>query len=224
MPIRLNLLAEAQAAAEMRRRDPVKRALWLAGLLTGLMLLWSGGLQFKAVLAKQELTRIEGQMMAHTNQYQQVLSDQQKAADIKQRLTALSQLATNRFLNGTLLNALQQTTVEDIQLLRFHVDQTYVYNEGTKPRTNEDRVIFGTASKATEKILITLDGNDTSPKFDQYTRYQEMINSNAYFKTVLGKGNPVTLKSGSLSPPQVATSGKPCVLFSLECRLPEKTR
>ncbi len=33
MPIRLNLLAEAQAAEEMRRRDPVKRALWLAGLI-----------------------------------------------------------------------------------------------------------------------------------------------------------------------------------------------
>ena len=34
MPIRLNLLAEAQAAEDLRRRDPVKRALWLARLMS----------------------------------------------------------------------------------------------------------------------------------------------------------------------------------------------
>ena len=33
MPIRINLLAEAQAAEEMRRRDPVKRALWGASIV-----------------------------------------------------------------------------------------------------------------------------------------------------------------------------------------------
>ena len=33
MPIRLNLLAEAQAAEEARRRDPVKRAVWMAALI-----------------------------------------------------------------------------------------------------------------------------------------------------------------------------------------------
>jgi len=41
MPIRLNLLAEAQAAEEARRRDPVKRAIWIGALLVSVVLVWS---------------------------------------------------------------------------------------------------------------------------------------------------------------------------------------
>lgn len=42
MPIRLNLLAEAQAMEEMRRRDPVKRAIWVGSLLVAVALAWAG--------------------------------------------------------------------------------------------------------------------------------------------------------------------------------------
>ena len=224
MPIRLNLLAEAQAAAELRRRDPVKRALWLAGLLIGLMLLWCGYLQLKAMVANNEVGRIESRVLTHTNQYQQVLNNQEKSSEIKQRVTALNALATNRFLNGNLLQTLQQTTVEDVQLVRLRVDQAFSYVEGTKRRTNDDRIIPETRAKATEKLLITLDGNDTSPRFDQYPRYQDAIGTNAYFKSLLVKTNGVTLKSGSLSSPQMTPGGKLAISFSLECRAPEKTR
>ncbi len=224
MPIRLNLLAEAQAAADLRRRDPVKRALWVAGLLIGLVLVWSGYLQFKAMLASNELARIEGQMMTHTNRYQQVLSDMEKSDDIKLRLKALSELTTNRFLNGNLLQALQQATVDDVQLVRLRVDQSYAYVEGTKPRTNEDRVIPGTRAKSTEKTLVTLEGSDTSARFDQYTRFQDGLAAHPYFKAMLVKTNGVTLRSGSLSMPQISLSGKPTVSFTLECRYPDKTR
>ena len=45
MPLRINLLAEAQAAEELRRRNPVKRALWIGGFIVALILLWSSTLQ-----------------------------------------------------------------------------------------------------------------------------------------------------------------------------------
>jgi hypothetical protein len=51
MPIRLNLLAEAQAAEDFRRRDPVKRGIGLAALLVALMLVFSSFLQLRATLA-----------------------------------------------------------------------------------------------------------------------------------------------------------------------------
>jgi len=38
MPIRINLLAESQALEEMRRRDPVKRAIWVGVLVVSLLL------------------------------------------------------------------------------------------------------------------------------------------------------------------------------------------
>ncbi len=119
MPIRLNLLAEAQVAEEMRRRDPVKRALWVAALIIALVLVWSSVLQLRTTLANSDVTRVEAQMGARTNEFRQILDNQKKTADIDGRLRVLRQLAGQRFLQGNLLNALQQATVEDVQLIRL---------------------------------------------------------------------------------------------------------
>ena len=42
MPIHINLLAEAQAAEELRRHDPVKRAIFIGISLVVVALMWSG--------------------------------------------------------------------------------------------------------------------------------------------------------------------------------------
>ena len=136
MPIRLNLLAEAQAAEELRRRDPVKRALWVAALLIALMLVWASSLQLKAIVANKDLGVVVAQMNLCTNEYKAVIDMQKKVGEMTQKLAALHQLSTNRFLNGNLLNALQQTTVEDVQLVHLKLDQTYLFTEGTKAKTN----------------------------------------------------------------------------------------
>ncbi len=225
MPIRLNLLAEAQAAEEMRRRDPVKRALWLAGLIIVLMLVWSSYLQFRTTLAKSVVARIEAQMGARTNEFRRILDYQKKTAEINDKLRLLRLLAANRFLNGNLLNALQQTTVEDVHLTRLKVDQAYSAVEGAKARTNENKIVIkAKPPTATEKIVLNLEGVDLSPSAgDQVNRFKSVLTSNAYFKDMLVKTNPVNLKS--LSPPQPAPlTGKPCVTFALECRYPAITR
>ena len=225
MPIRLNLLAEAQAAEDMRRRDPVKRALWLAALIIALVLVWSSVLQLRATLANSDVTRVEAQMGAHTDEFKKVLDNQKKIGEIDGRLRALRQLAGNRFLQGNLLNALQQTTIEDVQLIRLRVEQLYTVFEGTKSRTNEDNVVIpGKPPIATERIVVNLEGIDSSSNpGDQVNRFKGALATNAYFKEMLIKTNAVNLKS--LSAPQVApVTGKPCVMFTLECRYPEKTR
>jgi hypothetical protein len=225
MPIRLNLLAEAQAAAEIRRRDPVKRVLWLAALFIALMLVWSSFLQLRATLAGSDLTRLEAQMGARTNEFQQILDNQRKTGEINARLRVLRQLACNRFLNGNLLNALQQITVDDAQLIRLRVEQLYTVFEGSKTRTNDDNVVTpGKPAAATERIVVNLEGMDSCPNpGDQVNRFKAVLATNAYFRAVLLKTNAISLKS--LSPPQVApVTGKPCVMFTLECRYLEKTR
>ena len=136
MPIRLNLLAEAQAADEARRRDPVKRAMWIAALILVGILVWSSSLQLKAILVRSDVNRLEGQIGAHTNEYRLVLDNQNKTEEINHKLKELRELASLRLLNGTLLNALQQTTVSDVQLLRLRLDQAYSSFEGTKSHTN----------------------------------------------------------------------------------------
>lgn len=224
MPIRLNLLAEAQAAEEQRRRDPVKRAIWIAALLVALMLGWAASLQAKALWKKQELNNVAARMNACTNEYRKVVEEKGKIAEINRRLVALHSLATNRFLNGNLMNALQQTVMDDIQLSVVKVEQNYTHVEGTKPKTNGNTVIPGKPATSTERIVITVEGADSSPSAgDQVTKFKDLLGKHAYFQSVLGQTNQVSLKS--LSAPTVSPdSGRAIVVFSLESRLPPKTR
>ena len=59
MPIRVNLLAEAQAAEQERRQDPVKRAGLVGALLVMIVLGWASTLQFKIMASKNELSALE---------------------------------------------------------------------------------------------------------------------------------------------------------------------
>jgi hypothetical protein len=224
MPIQINLLAESQALEELRRRDPVKRAIWIGVCLVAIMLIWSGSLQLKATIAQKGLSRVESDIAAHAAAYQVVQANQKKLDDVSSKLGKLRQLATNRFLNGTALNALQQTTVDDVQLVHFRIDQKYELAEATKAKTNADeRVTPGRPASATEKITLTLDARDTSANpGDQVNRLKQSVSDSVYFKDALGKTNQVRLTN--LQPPQMGSDGKPLVLFTLECRLPERTR
>ncbi len=223
MPIRINLLAEAQALEEMRRRDPVKRAIWAGVFIVCLMLAWWSSLWAKGMWARGEVNRLEAQLSSKTNGFQQVLENQRKLNETISRLAALQEMATNRLLYGTLLNSLQQATADDVQLLRVRGDQIYVYNEEVKPKTGADeRVIPGKRASVTEKIIVTLDARDSGANpGDQVNKFKKAIAESPYFRAALGGSNEVRLTS--LSPPQFL-DGKPCVQFTLECRYPERTR
>jgi hypothetical protein len=223
MPIRINLLAEAQALEDLRRRDPVKRAIWVGVGLLAVMLVWISELQLKSMIARGELNHVAIQLNSRTNEFQQVLTNQRKLMDANHRLSLLQQMSTNRLLHGTLLNALQQTTLDEVQLIRLKTDESYVYNEEVKPKTNgTDRVTVGRAASVTEKITVTLEARDSAPNpGDQVNKFKQAISQSSYFQTILGSSSAVRL--ANLSPPQTL-EGKPFVLFTLECRFPEKTR
>jgi len=224
MPIRLNLLAEAQTAEDLRRRDPVKRATWLGGFLISLMLIWSLSIQFKAILAKQELNKIESGMAAQKAEHQAVQEDLIKLSEATNKLGALRTLSANRMLNGTVLNAFQQCVVDDIRLTRLKIEQKYDVTEEIKAKTNGSRVIPGKPASVTEKIVTTVDARDlsTSPGDEQVNKFKEKLAAHPYFQSVLGKTNEVRLLN--LSRPTASPDGIPYVDFSLEIRHPDKTR
>ena len=224
MFIHLNLLAEDQAAEELRRRDPVKHALWVAGLLVSVLLLWAGWLQFRTLMARGDLGKVEKEIAGRSNEFQQLLDYQTKSSEIESKLGALHNLAAHRLLHGTLLNALQQTTTENVQLLRLRMEQNYLFTDATKPKTTEaGRVIPGKPATWTEKLALILEAKDTSPNpGDAVNRFKEKIASHPYFQNALSRTNEVRLTT--LSPPQSQPNGPPFVQFTLECRYPEKTR
>lgn len=223
MPIRINLLAEAQAIEDLRRRDPVKRSIWIAVCLVCIMLAWWSSLAAKDIWARAELGHLESQLATRTNEFQQVLQNQKKLEDVVAKLDGLQEMATNRLLYGTLLNALQQTTVDDVQLNRFRTDQAYAYNDEVKGTTNSfGRAVPGRPASVTEKIVVTLEARDSGANpGDQVNKFKKSVSDSPYFQAAMGTTNEVRLTS--LSPPMFM-DGKPCIQFTLECRYPEKTR
>jgi hypothetical protein len=223
MPIRINLLAEAQIAEEARRRDPVKRAIFAGAFLVVLALVWSSSLQLAVMISRSDLASVQSQIDAHTEQWQSVLVNQRKVFETRAKLLSLQQLTDARFLSGNFMNALQQLNLDGVQLARIRVNQSYFKVEGVANQTNGTRVVLGHPAAKTEKIVIALDARDFSASpGDQVNKFKEVVASQPYFKSMLNKTNGVQLVS--LSPPQNGPDGKPYVLFSLECDLPPQNR
>lgn len=216
MPIHINLLAEAHALEDERRRDPIKRVILAGVVVVMLILVWSSSLMVKTMIAKGDLNRLEGNLNSRTNEYRQILENQRKLGESKQKLEALHRLATNRFLIGNLLNAMQKTTADNVQLVRLKIDQTYTVVDESKSKNPKP-------ATATERIVLTLNARDSSPiPGDAVNKYQEALSSAPYFQQALG--NTSGFRLASLGAPQTDPEGKSFVLFTLEARFPEKTR
>jgi hypothetical protein len=227
MPIRINLLAEAQAAEEDRRKDPVKRGIFVAAFFVSLVIVWAAFLQVKMMGARGRLSGLEVKWKSMESTYRVAVDTQKRAMEVDQRLGALSQLTTNRFLWGNVLNAFQQTLagIDDVQVVRFKGEQLYVQIDGTPNRTNGLAVIPGRPAMATERIKLSIDALDVSSPQPgkRVNQFKESIVKVPFFQETLEKTNGVRLTQRS--PPQSGgVGGQQFVMFSLECNFPEKTR
>ena len=232
MPIRINLLAEQQAADELRRRDPVKRATWVGGFLVGLLAIWSGYLQIRLMAATSEVSSYDAEYKKLEANFKKVTENMEAAAEADRKWAALQSLATNRFLWANPLNALQfvMVSVDDVQILTMKTAQTYVKTEATPPTTNTSGVLIrGRPGTSREKVSFILDGKDTSSQSkdparratDGVFKLQEALNNSPYFKT-----NQVRTQLITRSPdqPDPSNPSKRFSTFSIGCEFPEITR
>lgn len=142
MPICINLLAEEQAAEEMRRRDPVKRAVIIGAALFVLMLGWIGVTQMNVSAAKHELTDLEARLRAVDDSSKQVRSNQFALAESETKLKALEKYSRNRFFWATFLDNVQKASVENVRLMEIRADQKYLAGDVTKFLTTNVTVKF----------------------------------------------------------------------------------
>lgn len=223
MPIRLNLLAEAQAQEDMRRRDPVKRAVLVGIALVSFMVVWSISLWCKAMAYNVEISSSDKLVQTYSDQNKEVINNLKQTKDVTGKLNALQALSTNRFLFANLLNALQQTTLDDVQLYRLRCDQSLIYNEEVKPGANR----APKSASVTERIVLTLDAKDSCSKpGDLIPKFKERIADAPYFEAMLNMSDQerVHLKQGSFTTQQMGVDGRPFQPFTLECLFPAKTR
>jgi len=209
MPIHLNLLAEAQAAEDLRRRDPVKRVIIGAVLIVAVMLAWSSVEQVKVMIANSALSQAQYGVDSNSGAYQTAITNNEKIAATKLKISQLQKLVNARLLQGNLLNALQKVNVDYVQLTGMRVDQSY-YQTARPP-------------SATEQIVVTLNARDFSPNpGDQVAKFRDALAKEPYFQGMLDKTNGIRLADESA--PQEDQSGRDYVSFTLECHFPEVKR
>jgi hypothetical protein len=195
-------MAESQAAEEARRRNPVKLGVWIAAFFVILVGLWILKMQMDVYFANANLSRLNSQWDGKQGikaQYDLVVSNKARMAEVEQKLAALDHLSTNRFLWGSVLNALQQTVVDHVVVTHIIGDQTYV--------TQDSSVLGSGASKkivpggVIEKIKLTIDGRDYDPANAGYSKYKDTLCNFDFFVKHLGRNDGFTLEGtlGQLS-------------------------
>lgn len=223
MPIRINLLAEAQATEELRRKDPVKRAIWIASFCVCVVLLWMLKLQLDVHFSLSEYASIEKQYTKISSNYGAVTNNLIKTAQVERKLAALDRLTTNRFLWAPLLNALQKTMVDDIQVTRLSGEQIFTKEEPQTVGTGPSKKVL--PGSVVEKISLHIEARDMNPNEQGYIKYKESLCNFDYFSKNLKRRDGFIL-DGTLSSPAADPSDptKQFVTFALVSHFPEARR
>jgi hypothetical protein len=221
MPIRINLLAEQQAAEDIKRRDPVKRVTWVAGAIVAFLLLWTAFLQVRLTASRSAVDEVESRFAQIRAQYQLVRTNHFIAVDAENKLSSLDQLTAERFLWAAPLHTLQYSLVDDIELTQLRGNQTYVYSEATPSITNSSGVVRGKPATARERITLRIEGRDYSANSVLNVRkFQESLTNQAYFQAHLSKA-----ELAGLSPVQSEPgTSRQFATFTIECQYPDRVR
>ena len=138
--------------------------------------------------------------------------------DSKRRLDELDKLSNARFLQGRLLDALQQVYVPNVAMLRVKVNQTFAVKEGGTMRSGAKA-----PSSVVESTTLLIDAKDLSPNpGDQVNRFKDGISRLELLKPAK-EANGIHL-AGAPTAPHTGTDGKNFVQFTLECHYPDITR
>jgi hypothetical protein len=217
MPIRINLLAEAQSAEEMRRKDPVKRSIWIGSFVVFVVLLVSATLQFKIIAARSEVTSLGVSWKTIEKQVQEVNDHRNSTRELERKLSALEQFTTNRMLWANALNAFQHTGMDGVQIVRIRTEQVFTLNDAV---ARPGETVPTKPATVTEKIVVHLMGKDFKAG-EQVQKFKDSLATYPYFESRLDKSNRVQLTS--LSPPQ-PENGRVFKQFALQMYFQEKER
>ncbi len=217
----INLLADQLAAAQARRRDPVRRGFQLATAVVVLLLGWAGVLGGQLSAKHSELDRSIAELRTFEKAANATTQFSKKAAEVEIVITNLVQHSTNRFVWARPLDALQLSLVEDIQIVHITLDQLVVNSEASKPTMQDDKPVPGKPGFSTEKIILTIQAKNFGDSAN-VDKFIEAIAATPHFRNSLRKSNPIILKNRF--PPQVdpVDPAISFTLFTIECNYAER--
>jgi len=228
MPIRINLLAETQAIEDFKRRDPVKRAVWVGCFLVFLMMLWASTVMFEVLNARGTLQTMTNRWKTMEKQSQEGAEYTKKLAEVDRKLSSLWRVSTNRFLWGTTLDALQEVMVDQIQVTRLTALQSCapVPAAPAQAATPTQPAKPARHAGAVEHLSIMIDAKDYGNPNDQsYNKFRMNFLTSPFFKQYLTEPKSVRLvsilKDAGADPSDPTKTFTP---FSLECQFPDIQR
>jgi hypothetical protein len=219
--IRINLLAEEQAAEEMRRRDPVKRAIYVAGAVVMVMIFWVLSLQAKLVQSNRTVQAAESEWKKLEPEDKLIKTNLNLTGEIERKLVNLQRLSTNRFLWTAPLNALQFSLVPKLRVTEVVGKQNYTTTPAkVDPNTKKEEK----PATVTEKLLLTVKGDDFAPDSDgNHTKFMEAISKGPFFRDQLRRPDPFKSVERVRSPASAGENQRTAT-FSFDCQFPERVR
>jgi hypothetical protein len=224
MPIRINLMAEAQALEEARRHNPVKQGIWIAGFFVALTGLWIAKLGLDIYFKDNELSTLNKTWDFNETNYHDATNQLALTAAANTKIAALDHLQTNRFLWGNALDALQRTVVDQVVVTHIAGLQTFEHEKNTSIGSGATlKTILGSANL--EKVRLSIVGKDYSPSGEGYRNYEDALNHHEYFAKMMGGREGFTIE-GAPGPqfPDTPGSSRASRAFTLTNQLPDMRR
>ncbi len=218
----IDLLAEQKEAAERRSRDPMKRGYVVAGILVLAMLGWYLLTLFFNKQVSVGVKGLTSDLASLQPGFIQTELNIKKADSIRATLHELNQLSQTRFLWASALNALQETVVNNFEIVRLQINQDISQTTGTPAVKKLDKIIVPAQPPETiEHTVFTIQAK-SSAKPSAAESFMNAIALSPWFKTALRSDEAIRLKESQ--PPQTDPSdlNKISILFTVECYAEQK--
>ncbi|MCF7669720.1 MAG: hypothetical protein K9N48_08100 [Verrucomicrobia bacterium] len=224
MPIKINFLAERIEAEAARRKDPVLRSGWWAASLVLLVLLYSGTLKMKQMKLDAEIKGLESEYSTWEPKEAKAKETITKLREVEDKIGALYNLGTNRFLWGPVLNAIQFSMIPNVNVTLLQGKSSYVSKEKETKKVGGQTVVVKPA-RVTETVSLTIGAKCFGTAFDsRINQFKDALLSSSFFEENITNANNLELSERSMPQTDPAGGLEPFVVFNLQCRFPPVTR
>lgn len=214
--IHVNLLAERQAAAEARRRDPVRRLAFAGGFVVALTLAWAGWLGARYWLVHRQLQDNLASVKRLEAEYRSgVHRDSERTT---REVMVLHDHATNRVLVAPMLNALQFVNSTNIQVQQLRIRRKP--SQERLPPPSENAPAPPPIDYETVIMDLVLRNYGEHPA---YEAWEEALLAEPFFQANLRTNSPVVVVSRGLKQPDSLEPERgDYALYAVSCYFPPR--
>jgi type IV pilus assembly protein PilM len=225
--ININLLAEDQELAEWRRRDPVRRATVMVGVVLVAIGCWAGWLGWQIWDSQRQVERVDRSLALLRQTASGPLRDAQHAGDLERRRAALAQHEAQRFVTAPVLDALQHVVVDGIQFHRLTLERRLQRIDPPRVSARQRRAAGDEPAakpppaETREHFVMRIEGKNYGTYLDR-NRLTEAIARHRGLRSLLRPDQPIRLIDTKPRQIDPADTSRSFELFTIECVFAER--